>query len=53
MLWNWIAGFTFLVAFVPLYALRAPCEERMMLEHFGDDYARYTERTGRLFPRRG
>ena len=50
LLQNWIAGPALLVAFLPLYLLRAPQEEQMMLEHFGDQYRSYMERTGRLIP---
>jgi protein-S-isoprenylcysteine O-methyltransferase Ste14 len=52
MLWNWIAGPGFLVAFVPLCLLRVPREEEAMLRRFGDDYRRYMDRTGRVIPSR-
>jgi protein-S-isoprenylcysteine O-methyltransferase Ste14 len=39
------------MTFVPLYLLRAPREEAMMCEFFGQDYRDYMGRTGRLFPR--
>jgi len=48
---NWLAGGANLLAFVPLYLLRVPREERMMLDHFGDAYADYLRRTTRLVPR--
>jgi protein-S-isoprenylcysteine O-methyltransferase Ste14 len=48
---NWIAGPAALTAFAPMYLLRVPREERMMVEHFGDAYAHYAARTGRIFPR--
>lgn len=51
LLHNWLAGLTGLVAHLPLYLLRVPREEAMMLEHFGDVYRRYVERTGRVIPR--
>ena len=51
LLQNWIAGFAFLVLFTPLYLLRVPREEQMMLDHFGEDYRRYLARTGRVLPR--
>lgn len=51
LLQNWIAGPSFLVASLPLYIVRIPCEEKMMLEEFGDEYRRYAERTGRVLPR--
>jgi protein-S-isoprenylcysteine O-methyltransferase Ste14 len=53
LLQNWIAGFAMLVFFLPLYLVRVPREERMMLEHFGDGYRTYMSRTGRVFPRFG
>ncbi len=51
LLHNWIAGFSALAAVAPMYFLRAEREERMMLEHFGEEYRSYMARTGRLFPR--
>jgi protein-S-isoprenylcysteine O-methyltransferase Ste14 len=50
LLHNWIAGFGLLVAFVPLYLLRMPREEEMMVEHFGQAYKDYIEESGRLIP---
>jgi len=51
LLQNWIAGPAFLAFLLPLYLVRVPREEQMMLDHFGEAYRRYTYRTGRLFPR--
>lgn len=51
LLENWLAGWLFLAFFVPLYLLRVPQEERMMLEKFGEQYRQYMHRTGRLIPR--
>jgi len=51
LLQNWIAGPAGVVAFLPLYLARVPHEERMMLDHFGDDYRAYCARTGRIVPR--
>lgn len=48
---NWIAGMAGFVSFVPLYLLRIPREEQMMLDHFGDGYRDYCARTGRVLPR--
>lgn len=48
---NWIAGLASLVVMLPLYALRVPREERMMLEEFGEEYRLYMRRTGRVIPR--
>lgn len=51
LLHNWLAGFSQLVSFAPLYFLRVPREERMMLDHFGSEYKAYMSRTGRVLPR--
>jgi protein-S-isoprenylcysteine O-methyltransferase Ste14 len=51
MLENWLAGWSALVTFAPLYFVRTPREERMMLEFFGQEYRDYMAQTGRLFPR--
>ena len=51
LLENWLAGWAALAAFVPLYLLRTPREERLLRERFGEDYAAYARRTGRLLPR--
>ena len=51
LLQNWIAGLAGLAAFVPMYLVRVPREEQMMLDHFGDAYRAYGERTGGILPR--
>jgi protein-S-isoprenylcysteine O-methyltransferase Ste14 len=51
LLQNWIAGLIGLVGFLPMYLMRVPHEEQMMLEHFGEAYRSYMKRTGRVFPR--
>jgi len=51
MVHNWIAGAASLVTFLLIYFLRIPAEEKMMLEHFGDEYRAYCQRTGRIIPR--
>jgi protein-S-isoprenylcysteine O-methyltransferase Ste14 len=48
---NWIAGFSGIVGFGTLYLMRVRHEEQMMLETFGNTYAEYAERTGRIFPK--
>ncbi len=53
LLQNWIAGWSFIVTFPPLYLLRVGREERAMLDHFGDAYRQYMAQTGRMWPRRG
>ncbi len=51
LLQNWIAGVPALAIFIPLYMLRVPGEEKLMLDHFGEKYRLYMNRTGRLVPR--
>jgi len=51
MLRNWLAGWSALATFGLLYVVRAPREERMMCDAFGQDYRDYMRRTGRLVPR--
>jgi protein-S-isoprenylcysteine O-methyltransferase Ste14 len=47
---NWLAGSSYGVAMVLLFALRVGPEERMMLEEFGKDYEAYMATTRRLIP---
>ena len=51
LLANWLAGWAVLVLSIPLYIVRIPKEERMMIEQFGEEYRSYISRTGRLIPR--
>jgi protein-S-isoprenylcysteine O-methyltransferase Ste14 len=48
---NWLAGWGGFVSFAILYLIRAPREEQMMVEFFGESYRDYMKRTGRLAPR--
>lgn len=48
---NWIAGVASLAVFLPLYLLRVPREEKVMLNEFGDEYREYMKRSGRVIPR--
>jgi protein-S-isoprenylcysteine O-methyltransferase Ste14 len=48
---NWLAGWSGFVSFGLLYLVRAPREEKMMLDFFGDQYRSYMQETGRLFPK--
>lgn len=48
---NWIASLSGLVGFAPMYFLRTPREEKMMIEAFGAEYSAYMKRTHRIFPR--
>jgi protein-S-isoprenylcysteine O-methyltransferase Ste14 len=47
---NWLVGPSNLCAFILLFSLRLPTEERMMLQHFGIDYEAYRNRTKRIIP---
>ncbi len=53
LLQNWIAGPATFACFLPLYIIRVPREEKMMMEHFGDQYREYMKKTGRVFPPQG
>ena len=53
LLQNWIAGLAGLIFFLPVYLVRVPREEQMMLDHFGQEYQTYLEHTGRIFPKLG
>ena len=48
---NWLAGWSALASFAPLYFVRTPREEQMMCEFFGRAYRDYMLETGRLLPR--
>lgn len=50
LLGNWLAGWSMLVFFIPLYCIRVKREEELMLQQFGGEYADYMSRSGRLFP---
>lgn len=50
LLQNWIAGLAGPLAFLPLYLLRVPREEQMLIDQFGDAYRSYMEETGRVIP---
>ena len=51
LLHNWIAGVGGVLAFLPLYFVRVPQEEQMMIEQFGEAYRAYRQRTGQILPR--
>ena len=38
------------VTFAPMYFIRTPREEALMLETFGDEYREYMSRSGRIVP---
>ncbi len=48
---NWIAGLLGALFYLPMYFIRVPVEEQMMLEQFGDEYRDYMRRVGRVLPR--
>ncbi len=48
---NWVLTFVPVAAYAILVALRIPQEEKMLEEIFGQQYAGYKKRTGRLVPR--
>lgn len=50
LLSNWVAGLSGLAGFAVLFFMRIGVEERMMLEHFGDEYRAYCARTKRIIP---
>jgi len=50
LLQNWIAGFSMIITSIPGLLYRIPREEQMMLEHFGEKYRSYLEKTYRIFP---
>jgi protein-S-isoprenylcysteine O-methyltransferase Ste14 len=52
LLENWLAGWSGLLAFGVMYLVRTPREEKMMCEHFGDEYRAYMRQSGSLWPRR-
>ena len=47
---NWLAGPSYFVVLVILFAFRVRAKERMMLEEFSDEYAGYMAHTKRLIP---
>ncbi len=51
LLQNWIVEPSFLITSLPLYMVRIPHEEQMMLETFKQEYTDYKNRTGLLFPK--
>jgi protein-S-isoprenylcysteine O-methyltransferase Ste14 len=48
---NWIAGWSALITFAPMYFIRTPREERMLCQFLGQEYRDYMRQTGRLLPR--
>ena len=50
LLHNWIAGLAGIDLFLPVYLVRVPREEQMMLAQFGDAYRAYMARVPRVIP---
>ncbi len=50
---NWLAGGAAFPAVALLYLIRVPSEETMMIEHFGDEYLCYRQKTNAILPFRG
>ena len=51
MLGNWLAGPACLVLFLPVFLVRVPREEQLMLDQFGEEYRAYMDCTGGIIPR--
>lgn len=51
LLHNWIYGLSYIVSFVPMYVMRVPQEEQMMLDAFGEQYREYRTHTGQVIPK--
>ena len=50
ILHNWIAGYSFLIVQIPFYWYRIRKEEKMMVEHYGETYKSYMQKTNMLIP---
>ena len=48
---NWVIGAAALILIGTLSIVRAPIEEKQLIERFGEEYRTYMQRTGRFFPR--
>lgn len=48
---NWFLGLIGIGFQLFVMLVRTPKEEKMLLEHFGDEYRRYMEKTGAHFPK--
>jgi len=51
LLWNWIAGFGFLIGFVVFCPLRLKLEEANLRRTFGQNYDQYVANTPRFMPK--
>ena len=48
---NWAAGLAGIITFIPIYIIRIPIEEQMMLDTFKEEYKIYTFKTPKIIPR--
>ncbi len=48
---NWVLGADALILIGTISVVRAPIEERQLIERFGEEYRAYMRRTGRFLPR--
>lgn len=48
---NWVIGAGALILIGTISIVRAPIEEKQLIERFGEEYSAYMRRTGRFFPR--
>ncbi len=48
---NWICGFAGFALIVLIMLLRIPREEKLLIDQYGEEYSRYMQTTGALFPR--
>ena len=51
ILQNWLAGWSFIIAFAGLYFFRVQHEEKLMIDYFPTQYTQYMEKTGRIIPK--
>ena len=47
---NWVIGATALILIGTLTIVRAPIEEKQLIDRFGEEYRTYMRQTGRFFP---
>ena len=47
---NWFYALTVSTGLIILFSVRIPDEEKLMMEHFGEQYRAYMKRTKRLIP---
>jgi len=47
---NWLLGLSAFILFLILMVVRAPIEEKELINRFGDEYRSYMQKTNRFFP---